>query len=303
MKVVPRITPIRPLNKDEWAFLYGRMSKMKKHTIAFIGAGSITEAIIEGMIKEKFIHANQIVVMNRSNLDRLEELKDKYNVQTTQNIEQLLKNNKVIILAMKPADAETALKNIQPYINESHLIISVLAGITTSYVEEAIGTCTPIVRAMPNTSAMIGLSATAISPGHFAQKEDLLFAENLFLTIGSVVQVTEDKMNAVTGLSGSGPAYFYYMVECMEKAAIQNGLDPDTARELLLQTMNGAANMLRRTNQSPTLLREKITSSGGTTQAGITSLKEYQFERAILSCITDATKKAEELGKAFEKQK
>ncbi|QHA92464.1 pyrroline-5-carboxylate reductase [Bacillus sp. N1-1] len=275
---------------------------MTRTNIGFIGAGSITEAIVEGMISEKFVDSNQIMLLNRSNSQRLEELKTTYSVHVTQDIQKLLQQNRVIILAMKPIDAPDALSKIQPYIHKNHLIISVLAGITTAYIEEKIHTRTPIVRAMPNTSATIGLSATAISGGAFANENDLLFTKRLFQTIGSVVPVPEDKMNAVTGLSGSGPAYFYYMVECMEKAAIQNGLDEETARELILQTIYGAAMMLRQTKQPAELLRKKITSPGGTTQAGIATLKEYDYEEALLACITDATNRSQQLGELFQKQ-
>ncbi|WP_273833040.1 pyrroline-5-carboxylate reductase [Guptibacillus sedimenti] len=275
---------------------------MTRTNIGFIGAGSITEAIVEGMISEKFVDSNQIMLLNRSNSQRLEELKTTYSVHVTQDIQKLLQQNRVIILAMKPTDAPDALGMIQPYIHKNHLIISVLAGITTTYIEEKIHTRTPIVRAMPNTSATIGLSATAISGGAYADKNDLLFTKRLFQTIGSVVSVPEDKMNAVTGLSGSGPAYFYYMVECMEKAAIQNGLDEETARELILQTIHGAAMMLRQTKQPAELLRKKITSPGGTTQAGIATLKEYDYEEALLACITDATNRSQQLGELFQKQ-
>lgn len=275
---------------------------MTRNNIGFIGAGSITEAIVEGMISEKFVEPNEITLLNRTNSHRLEELKTTYSVHVTQDIQELVQQNRVIVLAMKPADAPDALSKIQPYIHRNHLIISVLAGITTTYIGEKISIPTPIVRVMPNTSATIGLSATAITGGAFASENDLLFTKRLFQTIGSVVSVSEDKLNAVTGLSGSGPAYFYYMVECMEKAAIQNGLDEEIARELILQTIQGAAMMLRQTKQPAKLLREKITSSGGTTQAGIATLKAFHFEEALLSCITDATNRSQDLGDIFLKQ-
>ncbi|MGB8000332.1 MAG: pyrroline-5-carboxylate reductase [Anaerobacillus sp.] len=276
---------------------------METANIGFLGAGSMTEAMIEGMISQGFANPKKLMIMNRSNSQRLDELEDKYSVQTTQNTEELLKRSNILILAMKPLDASSALENIQPFITHNHLIISVLAGITTSYVEELIGMRIPIVRAMPNTSAAIGFSATAIAPGEFATKKHLSFAERLFDTIGTVVHVEEEKLDAVTGVSGSGPAYFYYMVECMEKAAILNGLDEETARSLIIQTIHGAAKMLNRTDKQASLLREQVTSPGGTTQAGLSILEEYRYEEAVSACITAARKRSEELGKIFEKQK
>ncbi len=282
--------------------LYGKDGKMERTDIGFLGAGSMTEAMVEGMISQEFVNPQKLIILNRSNSQRLDELENKYSVQTTQNTEELLKRTNILVLAMKPMDASSALENIQPFITHDHLIISVLAGITTSYVEEVIGLRIPVVRAMPNTSAAIGFSATALSPGRFATKVHLSFAEKLFDTIGTVVHVGEEKLDAVTGVSGSGPAYFYYMVECMEKAAILNGIDEETARSLIIQTINGAAKMLSRTDQQASLLREQVTSPGGTTQAGLSILEEYRYDEAVSACITAAKRRSEELGKIFEKQ-
>lgn len=300
--MVPRITPIRPFNKDEWAFYIERMEKVEMKNIGFLGAGSMTEAMIEGMITRQFINPDQLVIMNRSNSHRLAELEEKYGVRTIQNAEKLLRRSNVLVLAMKPIDAAQALETIAPYLTNRHVIISVLAGITTSYIEESFQTKTPIVRAMPNTSATIGYSATAIARGTYANHEHLLYTQQLFETIGTVVQVKEEKLNAITGLSGSGPAYFYYMVECMEKAAILNGIDQETARHLIIQTITGAAKMLSETNLQATHLRERVTSPGGTTQAGLTMLEKYKYEEAITACITEAGKRSEELGKILEQQ-
>ncbi|WP_347549716.1 pyrroline-5-carboxylate reductase [Pseudalkalibacillus hwajinpoensis] len=270
--------------------------------IGFLGAGSMAEAMVEGIITSEFVYPEQLILMNRSNSARLYELRKKYNVETTHCLKELIEQSNVIILAVKPIDAAHALEEIRPYMTDNHLVISVLAGVTTSYIEESLETKTPVVRAMPNTSATIGASATAISPGKYTDSTHSLFATQLFETIGTVALVPEDQLDAVTGLSGSGPAYFYYMVECMEKAASANGLDKETARSLILQTITGAAEMLSITNHSPSLLRERITSPGGTTQAALAILEEYQFEEAIVACVTGATKRSKELGKSFEKQ-
>ncbi len=300
--MVPRITPIRPFNKDEWAFYMERMGKVEMKNIGFLGAGAMTEAMIQGMITKEFIDRDRLFIMNRSNSDRLAELEEKYGVRTLQDVETLLKHSDVIVLAMKPVDAAYALESMELFLTDQHVIISVLAGITTSYIEESIQPKTPIVRAMPNTSAAIGYSATAIARGKYANHEHSSFTQQLFETIGTVVQVREEKLNAITGLSGSGPAYFYYMVECMEKAAILNGIDQETARHLIIQTITGAAKMLSETNNQATQLRERVTSPGGTTQAGLTVLEKYKYEEAITECITEAGKRSEELGKILERQ-
>lgn len=278
------------------------MEKVKMKNIGFLGAGAMTEAMIQGMITKEFIDPDRLFIMNRSNSQRLAELEKKFCVRTLQDVETLLNYSDAIVLAMKPFDAIHALESMEPHLTDQHVIISVLAGITTSYIEESIQTETPIVRAMPNTSAAIGYSATAIARGKFANQEHLLFTRKLFETIGTVVQVGEEKLNAITGLSGSGPAYFYYMVECMEKAAIQNGVDQVTARQLITQTIIGAAKMLSETNNQATHLRERVTSPGGTTEAGLTILEKYKYEEAISACITEAGKRSEELGKILERQ-
>ncbi|TKD70392.1 pyrroline-5-carboxylate reductase [Pseudalkalibacillus hwajinpoensis] len=278
------------------------MEKVEMKNIGFLGAGSMTEAMIEGMISRQFVTPDRIVIMNRTNAHRLAELEEKYGVRTLQNAEMLLRHSNVLVLAMKPIDAAQALESIQPFLTDQHVIISVLAGITTSYIEGSIQTKTPIVRVMPNTSAAIGYSATAIARGEYATDEHLSFTQKLFETIGTVVQVREEKLNAITGLSGSGPAYFYYMVECMEKAAILNGIDQKTARQLIIQTITGAAKMLNETNFEASHLRERVTSPGGTTQAGLTILEKYKYEEAITACITEAGKRSEELGKHLERQ-
>ncbi|WP_270179181.1 pyrroline-5-carboxylate reductase [Alkalihalobacillus sp. CinArs1] len=271
--------------------------------IGFLGAGSMAESMIEGMIAKTFITPEQIILLNRIDIKRLEDLQVKYNVETTQDYENIVTKSDVIILAMKPKDAENALMSLKPYVTENHLIISVIAGITTTYIEACIGPNIPVIRAMPNTSAAIGLSATAISSGHYSNTEQESFAASLFETIGTIVHVSEDQLDTVTGLSGSGPAYFYYMVECMERAANLNGLDKETARDLIIQTMTGAAMMLSQTKQSPSLLREKVTSPGGTTHAGLSILKNYKFDEAVLESITGARKRSEELGHSLIKEK
>lgn len=269
---------------------------MDNVNVGFLGAGSMAESMVEGMITQSFVSPEHITLLNRINKQRLKELQTKYSVEIATSYQEISSQSEVIILTMKPKDAEEALLNLKPYITKEHLIISVMAGISTTFIEECIESETPVVRSMPNTSAAIGLSATAITSGRYTRTDQLTFAERLFRTIGTVVHVPEEQLDTVTGLSGSGPAYFYYMVECMEKAANMNGLDKETARELIIQTMTGAAMMLSQTNQSPSLLREKVTSPGGTTQAGLSILKEYKFDEAVLESITGARRRSEELG-------
>lgn len=270
----------------------------KETTIAFIGAGSMAEALIAGMTKTLY-RPEQIIVTNRCNQERLRYMKETYGVQIETNKEKALKAADIIILAMKPKDAMEGIVSIATDVSEHHLVISVLAGVSTDTIMSLIGKKVSIVRAMPNTSATIGQSATALALGRFANEEHLAIAETLFRTVGIVTVVSEDDLHAVTGLSGSGPAYVYYLVEAMEKAANEIGLDRSIAKELILQTIIGAAQMLKTTNNPPSVLRKEVTSPGGTTEAGIQVLEQYHYQEAVIACIKRATERSAELGKAL----
>ncbi len=201
---------------------------------------------------------------------------------------------------MKPKDVAEALTPFKEYIHHNLLIISLLAGVSTHSIRNLLEKDIPIIRAMPNTSAAILKSATAISPSKHATKEHIQTAIALFETIGLVSVVEEEDMHAITALSGSGPAYIYYVVEAMEEAAKEIGLKEDVAKSLILQTMIGAAEMLKASEKHPSILRKEITSPGGTTEAGIEVLQEHKFQQALISCITQAAQRSHNLGKTLE---
>ncbi|MDX8359697.1 pyrroline-5-carboxylate reductase ProI [Cytobacillus sp. IB215316] len=267
--------------------------------IAFIGAGSMAEALIAGMVKESLYLPKQISVTNRSNHSRLVELSNKYGVTTTTSKESLINNADVIVLAMKPKDVAEGLSSISKYIRADQLIISLLAGVSTTSINELLQEKNPVIRAMPNTSATIGKSATALAQGTYSSKSHLEIARTLFETVGIVTIVAEDKLHAVTGLSGSGPAYVYYLVEAMENASVEIGLDKAVAKELILQTIIGAAEMLKTSEKQPATLRREVTSPGGTTEAGIQVLEQHQYQQAVIACIKRATDRSTELGAAL----
>ncbi|AUJ24533.1 MULTISPECIES: pyrroline-5-carboxylate reductase [Virgibacillus] len=264
--------------------------------LAFIGAGSMAEAIISGLIESTIIDKQHIMITNRMNHQRIADLKQKYHIDSMRDKQQLIEWSDVIVLATKPCDMKEALASIQPYIEERHLIVSVTAGISTEKIEQWIGISTPVVRAMPNTSASIGFSATALCTGTHALEEHMSIAKELFDTIGTTVQVEEKEMHLVTGISGSGPAYIYYLVEAMEQTAIESGMNPETAKQLIHQTVLGAGNMLHETNETAAELRKKITSPAGTTKAGIQTLAQQDFQQVISKCIYAARDRSIELG-------
>ncbi|WP_373894408.1 pyrroline-5-carboxylate reductase [Virgibacillus natechei] len=264
--------------------------------IAFIGAGSMAEAIISGIMKAEILHKEQIIVTNKSNQERVEQLQQKYDIRCMMDKEQVAYEADIIILATKPHDLKTAVDSMKGYIKPNQLIISVIAGISTDHISNLVEGDFPVVRTMPNTSATIGHSATAISAGKFATEEHLEQAEELFQTIGTTTVVDEADMHTVTGISGSGPAYIYYLVEAMEKAAVEVGLDQEIARKLVTQTVVGAGEMLQHSGESASTLRRKITSPAGTTAAGIEALDQHHFEETIKQCVRSARERSMELG-------
>ncbi len=274
---------------------------MLKQTITFLGAGSMAEAIISGMCVNKIVPREQIIATNHSNKERLMELEQKYQIHTTQNKHDAIRQSDLIVLAMKPKDIKKATDEIKEMLHQDQIIISLLAGISTSFIENALETSNSVIRVMPNTSAMIGQSATTIAGGAHTTKEQLQLVEQLMQAVGTTAIIKEEEMDAYTALAGSGPAFYYYMVEAMEQFVVEKGLDQETSKALLVQTLKGVTEMLAQSPDSPKALREKITSKGGTTEAGLKELEAYQFQQAVISCLEKATEKSNQLRKTIER--
>ncbi|KMY50691.1 pyrroline-5-carboxylate reductase [Peribacillus loiseleuriae] len=272
------------------------------NNIVCIGIGSMAEAIISGMIARGGINPRQIKVANKSNQERLAYIQQQYGVCGHTSLEAALTDADVVFLAVKPKDVLAALTAARPYLTENMLLISVAAGINLASLEGIIEKKMAIVRAMPNTSAAVGLSATALAANSLAGNAQLQTAIDLFTTIGTVSVVEEHKLNAVTGLSGSGPAYIYYVVEAMEKSAQEIGLDPVTAKQLIIQTIQGAAEMLKQSPKTPQTLRKEVTSPGGTTEAGLKVLEQHHVQNAFIACIEEATNQAKRMGDEISKE-
>ncbi len=272
---------------------------LKTVRIGFLGAGSIVEAMLDGIIKQRLLTPEQITVTNRQNDDRLAELSRRYGVRAVRDKTRLITESDILILAMKPKDAAEACQALRGLIRPQQLVISVIAGVATDLIGEWLQVHCPIIRTMPNTSSAVGLSATGIARGRHATEEHLQLAIRLFEAIGSVHPVPEEELDIITGLSGSGPAYIYYLVEAMEGAGAKAGLSPEMARQLTVQTLLGAAQMLLSTREEPAALRRKVTSPGGTTQAGLEVLESYDFQQAITSAVLRAAERARELGAQY----
>jgi len=264
--------------------------------VAFLGAGSMAEAIISGIVHSEIMQSSQILVTNRGNTGRLNYLEKKYGVRAVEDKEELVQEADILILAAKPHDIQSSILEIQPYLRPDQLLISVAAGVETENIEYWSGLEMSVIRAMPNTSAQIGFSATAIAPGKYAKEKHIQESMNLLNTIGTTTVIKEADMHVATAIAGSGPAFIYYMVEAMQIAAEEFGLDAKIARELLTQTVLGAGKMLKESGDTPEGLREKITSPNGTTEAGIKTLDSHYFKRIMMDSIESAKKRSIELG-------
>ncbi len=256
----------------------------------------MAEALIQGWIYQEVAETNNIYMSNRSNYERLDYLSSTYGVNILQNKEQLFDAD-LVVLAIKPKDGKIAMEAIKPFIADNTPILTVMAGISMETVSNILGE-RPIARVMPNTSASIGMSASGVAFNEFVtEKQKERFIEMLD-AIGIVIEVDEDKLHAVTALSGSGPAYLYYLVEAFEKAGTEFGLPKETVRKLMVQTIAGSAAMLERVKEEPNVLRRKVTSPGGTTEAGIQALEDHHFNEAISNCIKSAEARSRELAKS-----
>lgn len=276
------------------------MTKMlQEKKIAFIGAGSMAEAMISGILAKKLLDPKQLYVTNRSNKDRLAFLKETYGVTTFIDHEDTLPLMDIIIFAIKPKDIAETIEKIKISTTNSQIIISVLAGVSTTCISQLLEHNAPVIRTMPNTSAAVGASITAISAGEFATNDHLALTKTLLQAVGEVVVVEEEKLDAITGLSGSGPAYIYYLIEAMEKGAHEIGLDEPLAKQLIAQVLIGAAERIKSTDLSTQTLYKQVMSPGGTTEAGFNVLENCQFQDAMVQCIKRAAKRSSELGKLY----
>jgi pyrroline-5-carboxylate reductase len=268
---------------------------LNKLRILFLGAGSMAEAMISGLVKSHRIPARQIMATNRSNSIRLTELEKNYGIKGIRKEKLAIDQADIIILAMKPKDFEESLNWVKNEIQPHQLILSVMAGISTNQIEKKLREGQQVIRVMPNTSSMVGESATAIVPGKQANASSILLTEELLSCMGTVYHLDEEKMDIFTGIAGSGPAYFYYLMEHIERAGREGGLDARTARQIVAQTVLGAAKMALHQNETPLELREKVTSPNGTTAAGLEALKVHGAGKAIFHAVLGAANRSKEI--------
>jgi pyrroline-5-carboxylate reductase len=261
-------------------------------TVAVLGAGKIGEVLLSGLLRAGWPVGRLIATTRRP--DRGRELAERYGVRVLSNDDALVEAD-VLAIAVKPQDAGTLMADLGPKVPAGKLIISLCAGLPTSFFAKFLAGDTPVVRVMTNTPALVDEAMTVISAGEHATAEHLTLAEEMFRPLGRTLRLPETQQDAVTALSGSGPAYFYYLVEAMTDAGILLGLPRQVAHDLIVQTAIGSAIMLRESGEHPVKLREAVTSPAGTTISAIRELENHRVRAALLAALEAARDRAQEI--------
>jgi len=265
--------------------------------LAIIGGGKIGEALLSGLLRGSY-QARDIRLVERYP-ERGRQLTEQYGI-TVLPVAEAAKASRTILIAVKPQDIDELLAELAQHVGPEHLVVSVAAGIPTARIEQALPSGPAVVRCMPNTPALVDEAMTAVCAGSRADEAHLAEAEQLLSAVGRVVRVPESQLDAVTALSGSGPAYFFFLVEAMIDAGILLGLPRALAEQLIVQTLVGSAVMLRDSGEHPVRLREAVTSPAGTTIAAIRELERHGVRAAFLSAIEAASLRSAELGRSAE---
>jgi len=260
--------------------------------VAILGAGVMGETLLSGLLRAGWTAADVVITERRP--ERAAELAAKYGVQVMEN-DAAVAEADTVVLVVKPQDIAGLLEEIAGSIRPSALIVCIAAGITTQFVEDRLPPDVAVVRVMPNTPALVDEGMAAISPGKHCDGEHLARARALLEATGKVVQVAEHHQDAITAISGSGPAYIFYVVEAMIEAGVLLGLPRSTSTELVVQTVYGAAAMLKETGEHPTVLREQVSSPAGTTMAALRQLDDHKVRAAFLTAMEAARDRSREL--------
>ena len=264
--------------------------------VAILGAGVMGETLLSGLIRSGRRVGDLLVAERRP--ERAKELEERYGVAVVGNVEAAEKAD-TLVLVVKPQDMGDLLKEIAPVVRPGQLVVSLAAGITTAFLEARLPDGVAVVRVMPNTPALVDEGMAAISRGSHCDEEHLAEAESLMAATGKVIRIPERQQDAVTAISGSGPAYLFFVVESMIEAGVHLGLPRGTATELVVQTVVGSAKLLRETGEHPTVLREQVTSPAGTTAAAIRELEDHKVRAAFLTAVEAARNRSRALAEGM----
>ncbi len=263
--------------------------------IAVIGGGQMGEALLAGIIKSGVEPRNIVVAENNS--ERAEEIGNRYGVLVT-DVANAAESSDYVFIAVKPKDVPTVVKPISDVttnLEKEVVLVSIAAGVPTSFYENLLSAGSPVIRVMPNTPMLVSAGVCAVSAGRYTQPEQLETVSELLAATGTVIEVPESDMDLVTAVSGSGPAYFFLMVESMIEAAVGLGMARQTAAKLAIGTITGSSKMLAETGKSPTELRESVTSPGGTTAAALRAFEDGGFRSVVYDAMEACAEKSAEL--------
>ncbi len=268
---------------------------LSRQTVAVIGAGNIGRALIGGLLKGDYLGPEQIRATRRNPM-ALENLQAAFpGIQTGTDNVAAVEDASVVVLAIKPQNASDVIEEIREHVRQDVMIVSVLAGVTTESLQQSFGHPLPVVRTMPNTPMLVDEGASAIAGGRFTTEEHMSIARHLFEAVGKVEVVPEYLMDAVTGLSGSGPAYVYMFIEALTDAGVKQGLPRPTAFRLAAQTVYGAAKLVLETGKHPAILRDEVTTPGGTAIAAVAELEAHGLRTMLINAVATATQRSKEL--------
>ena len=263
--------------------------------IGFIGAGNMAEALIRGLLKSKLLPPDEILASDVRE-ERLAYLQETYAIKTFFDNSLVASETEIIVFAVKPQIMSRVLDGLIDVVDHTKTVISIAAGITTSFIAGKLPSQVRVVRVMPNLPVVVQEGVSAISPGEYATQEDVEIAKKIFRAVGKIVTVEEDAMDAVTGLSGSGPAYIFLIIEALSDAGVKVGLSRDIAQVLAAQTVLGAAKMVIETKEHPGRLKDMVTSPGGTAIAGLHTLEQGGLRTTLINAVEAATHRSKKLG-------
>lgn len=268
---------------------------LQEKKIGFIGGGAMAEALLRGMINTGLIQPQQIIVSDII-AERRDYLAQAYAVLTTEELQVAAKNTDILFLAVKPQVVKAVMEQLSGQVATTTIVVSIVAGLTLAALQAKFPGCA-VIRVMPNTPIAVGAGMSALALGKLATKQDSDLISRIFSSAGTAVTVGEELMDAVTGLSGSGPAYGFVMIDALADAGVSVGLSRQTALVLAAQTLLGAAKMVLETGEHPAKLRDMVTSPGGTAITGIHVLEQNGLRAALIDAVKAATKRSQEMGK------
>jgi pyrroline-5-carboxylate reductase len=264
--------------------------------IAFLGSGNMAEALIKGLIASGTTTPDRVLAADVS-ADRLEQLRKSYGIIIHKTNNDAVRAADIVVLSVKPQVIEKVLAEIAPAVDDRKLVVSIAAGVSLARIEKALTKGARVVRVMPNTPALVLAGAAALAAGTNATTDDLSLGQSIFNSVGRSVVVEEKLMDAVTGLSGSGPAYVFMIIDALSDAGVKAGLPRQMALELAAQTVYGSAKMVLETKEHPGRLRDMVTSPGGTTIEGLHALEKGKLRATLMNAVEAATARSRELGK------